>query len=179
MIRASCPLVSIMVIVIILSTTVFYTVDIFTQATCRISHDNQSSFISFVLNDLFESDQTLVDIDGLLDDCREHRHFTERFLEEYWPKIDEGVEQMLQTLNDEIYDQFRQSISTIDLSSISQQLVSFKYLVNMTMINTRVDQINTLLDGMNKTLFNISTSTSTLPTNLTVKTSNQVRDFDE
>ena len=101
-------------------------------------------------------------VTDVIHDCRDHIHFSRKIFQDYWSMFDDDVKDMINTLNEKVFNQFRQSIEQINITADINLLIEFMNEVNRTNIAMLVNEIKVNLDGMNILFSNITNSNSTL-----------------
>ena len=114
-------------------------------------------------------------VTDVINDCRDHIHFTRKLFQDYWSLFDSDVRDMMNTLSDHIFRQFVTSIGQISITSDIDLLVQLVNQTNQSNIEAIAQKIDKNLNTMNKLFANISSSNSTLPQSLAQSTIDKVR----
>jgi len=172
-----------MIILLILTpvTSIFFALDMGMQASCRTIHDDQPYLINLLANyynesvDIFDSDTELnTTILNLLDDCRNHVHFSVNLLKNYWSTLEKDMTEMINTLNRQIFDQFIQTIQKVDIPTDMILLKNLTQQANVTDVVTIIDKIESELTTINGYFDQIIASNASLPQDLVRTTINHV-----
>jgi hypothetical protein len=115
---------------------------------------------------------TLIEI---IDACRERKHFSETFLNKYWTDIDRGIGEMMSTLNQRIYNQFRTSLANIDIPGDINRLSNFTTFASNANITQTVQQMQNGMNQIQTILLQVNSSDASVPPGLTNATSERVR----
>ncbi len=107
-------------------------------------------------------------------DCRDQVHFSRKLLESYWLTLDNGVDDMMNMLSEQIYDQFIQSMGKINITLDIYLLTTFATLANESNITAIVEQIDNDLLNIDFYFKEINSTNSTLPQSLVQTTIDEV-----
>jgi hypothetical protein len=114
---------------------------------------------------------TMTDV---INDCRDHVHFSGKLLQSYWSILDRDVIDMMNALSKKIYDRFIESIGKIDIPEDIDLLVQLANQTNISNIVVILDRIDTNLNTMEGLFGVINSSNATLPQSLVQTTIDEV-----
>ncbi|CAF1093637.1 unnamed protein product [Rotaria sordida] len=163
----------IILVIMVLLTGVYYALDLVVQGACRTVHDDQPFLINFIIDRLIKSNimpyysseinRTVTDV---ISDCRNHIHFSKKIFENYWSVLDGNVENMMNTLSEQIFNQFIKSIGQINIPLDINLIIQLINQANRSDVSVIAKEINKNLITMNNLFKNISNSNSILSPNL-------------
>jgi hypothetical protein len=113
-------------------------------------------------------------ITNIINDCGDQIHFSRKLLENYWSILDTNVKYMMNTLSEQIFDQFVKSIRDIDVPQDLNLLVDFLSQANVSNIPALVQSVETDLKVLEGYFDQINRSNATLPQDLVQATADEV-----
>ncbi|CAF1107838.1 unnamed protein product [Rotaria sordida] len=174
----------IILVIMVLLTGVYYALDLVVQGACRTVHDDQPFLINFIIDRLIKSNimpyysseinRTVTDV---ISDCRNHIHFSKKIFENYWSVLDGNVENMMNTLSEQIFNQFIKSIGQINISLDINLIIQLINQANRSDVSVIAKEINKNLITMNNLFKNISNLNSILSPNLIQSTISQFENY--
>ena len=113
-------------------------------------------------------------ISNIINDCGNQVHFSRKFLDNYWSTLANYVGIMMNTLSEQIYDQFIQSIVDIDIAQDKKILTDFGNVANISNISRIVANIEADFTNLEQQFAKINSSNSTLSPELVQPTIDRV-----
>ncbi|CAF1499265.1 unnamed protein product [Adineta steineri] len=177
------PLMCILIVIILL-TSILYTVDLFAQSICRTVHDDQSFLISFLIDELLGPNKNELIVGGfdvetifttIINDCGNQIHFSEHFFSNQLNPLQTDVNQAMNELNKKIDDKFNASITAINITSDLERLDQFSMTINSTKIQNKIQEIRNDLQVIEIEFKKISSSIPIVPESIINQTINDVR----
>jgi hypothetical protein len=111
---------------------------------------------------------------NVIHDCRDQVHFSRKLVENYWFILNDEVEDMMNTLSQQIFDQFIKSIGEINIPLDIDLLVQFVNQANISNIPVIVQGLDKDLTTIEGFFEKINSSNSTLPQSLIQSTIDEV-----
>ncbi|CAF1147390.1 unnamed protein product [Rotaria sordida] len=174
----------IILVIMVLLTGVYYALDLVVQGACRTVHDDQPFLINFIIDRLIKSNimpyysseinRTVTDV---ISDCRNHIHFSKKIFENYWSVLDGNVKNMMNTLSEQIFNQFIKSIGQINIPLDINLIIQLINQANRSDVSVIAKEINKNLITMNNLFKNISNLNSILSPNLIQSTISQFENY--
>ncbi|CAF1194881.1 unnamed protein product [Rotaria sordida] len=174
----------IILVIMVLLTGVYYALDLVVQGACRTVHDDQPFLINFIIDRLIKSNimpyysseinRTVTDV---ISDCRNHIHFSKKIFENYWSVLDGNVKNMMNTLSEQIFNQFIKSIGQINIPLDINLIIQLINQANRSDVSVIAKEINKNLITMNNLFKNINNSNSILSPNLIQSTISQFENY--
>lgn len=112
---------------------------------------------------------------NVINDCRNGVHFTGKLFDQYFTRLDDDVDSVMNTMSKTIHDQFIQSIGMIDIFSDINSVIYLISEANKTAITAFGEDIQQHLDTISTIFDNINGSSPVLSPNLTQSTAAEVR----
>ncbi|CAF3941948.1 unnamed protein product [Adineta steineri] len=182
--RLAYSIMIIIFIIMVIFSGVYYALDLSIQGACRSVHDDQPFLVSFVTDKIggthtsfFNGSDINTTVLNVIDDCRDKVHFTIRMIDNYWSTLDRYVNDMMNELNKEIFEEFIKSIGEIDIPDEITLLTQFINAANIPNITIKVNQITGNLSTIETILKNITVAEPTLPQTLVNSTIMEFNDY--
>ena len=112
---------------------------------------------------------------AIIDDCQNQIHFSERFFYTHLISLESEIQNGMNLLNKNIYNQFNASITAIDIKSNLGHLTDLSLAINSSTIRNKLEQMKNDLKEIETLFNNITVSMPTLPNNIVNQTIDDVR----
>ncbi|CAF1430662.1 unnamed protein product [Adineta steineri] len=182
--RLAYSIMVIIFIIMVIFSGVYYALDLSIQGACRSVHDDQPFLVSFVTDKIggthtsfFNGSDINTTVLNVIDDCHNNVHFTIRMIDNYWSTLDRYINDMMNELNKNIFEEFIKSIGETSIPDEITLLNQFISEANIPNIATKVNQIKGNLTTIQTILKNITVAEPTLPQTLVNSTIMEFNDY--
>ncbi|CAF1061044.1 unnamed protein product [Adineta ricciae] len=181
-IRISFTILFISSIILLLISSIFFALDMFFQSSCHLIHEKQHVLISYITENFLKSiDEFNVNstLTNLIDDCRNEKHFSQRYLEKFSIEFKDEFSPMLKKFNEKIYKQFQKSKEIQSISSNIELIRNFIHLIPSENLQNRFYSIEKTFRQVQLLFQQILQENSHLSKNFLTKTFHQLEIFFE